>query len=202
MNGNLKGIIVHYFFFFSQGVNLKKSTCDSLSDDEDHEINVESGSDEYEEDNEELDDDMCNMGTDNEAESHTNVITTSSASSSPPSTLPFSISRLLGGEKTSNNHFDDARFLGADPASLYSSSALFKNVPDSIIYSAAGGVIRVPAHRPGANGGVIGSTLYQNPALASQLSWLPVDPSAYIQRSAAAVIASHVANAKERFNGE
>lgn len=179
---------------------MKSSMCGSLSGDEDHEINVESGSEDYEEENEELDDEMCNTGTDNETDVHTNVITASSASSSPSSTLPFSISRLLGVDKVSSGGFDDARFQNPEATSLYSSSSLFKNTPESIIYSAAGGVIKVPAHRPGANGSVNGPALHPSPALGSPFPWLAMDPAAIMQRNAAAaMLASHVA--KERLTG-
>lgn len=189
--------VIIFFLIILQRDNVKSSVCESVSGDEDHEINVESGSEDYEEENEELDDDMCNTGTDNEAEVHTNVISASSASSSPSSTLPFSISRLLGVEKSNNNHFDEAHFLGADGTSLYSNSALFKNSSESIIYSAPGGVIKVPAHRPGGNSNMNASMLHQSSTLGSPFQWLAMDPGTIIQRNAAAAML-----AKERLTGE
>ncbi len=186
--------------------NMKSSMCSSLSGDEDHEINVESGSEDYEEENEDMDEDMCNVGTDNETDVHTNVITASSASSSPSSTLPFSISRLLSADKGIENQSsicDPHGRYHAEAAALYTSSSMLKSSTptESIIYSAAGGVIKVPAHRPSQNSTANGSALHQSPALGSPFPWLAMDPAAIMQRNAAAaMLASQVA--KERLTGE
>lgn len=182
--------------------------CGSLSGDEDHEINVESGSEDYEEENEELDEDMCNTGTDNETDVHTNMITASSASSSPSATLPFSISRLLSADKTiesaTTNYESLNRYQNSEATSLFTSSTTFSvksSTPESIIYSSAGGVIKVPAHRPNQNSSINSPTLHQNPALGSSFPWLAMDPAAIMQRNAAAaMLASHVA--KERLTGK
>ena len=186
---------------------MKSSMCSSLSDDEEHEINVESGSDDYEEENDDLDEDMCNTGTDNETDIPGNI-SVSSASSSPSSTLPFSISRLLSADKdivNGHNYENSQRLQNSEATSLYSNSTVFSsskptNATESVIYSATGGVIKVPAHRPNTNSSINGPTLHQSPALGSPFPWLAMDPTVIMQRNAAAaMLASHVA--KERLTG-
>lgn len=194
------------FCLLLQNENMKSSMCSSLSGDEEHEINVESGSDDYEEENEDLDEDMCNTGTDNEADLQVNMISVSSASSSPSSTLPFSISRLLSADKdigNGHNYENSQRYQNAEATSLYSNPTVFTskaNSSESVIYSASGGVIKVPAHRPNPNSTLNGPTLHQSPALGSPFPWLAMDPTVIMQRNAAAaMLASHVA--KERLTG-
>ncbi|KAK7591253.1 hypothetical protein V9T40_002866 [Parthenolecanium corni] len=202
-NYNLSEILYQFSNF--QNDNMKSSMSGSLSGDEDHEINVDSGSEDYEEENEDMDEDMCTNGTDNETDTHTNLITTSSASSSPSSTLPFSISRLLGADKIigpPTSHYDSSRLYTSEATALFTNPASYgikSTSPESLIYStAAGGVIKVPAHRPSHNSAANGPTLHQSPALGSPFPWLAMDPAAIMQRNAAAAMLV----AKERLTGK
>ncbi|XP_046667514.1 T-cell leukemia homeobox protein 3-like [Homalodisca vitripennis] len=144
---------------------MTSSLSGAMTDEEeDQEINVDSGHEEGE------DEDSC--GAD------------SSGDCSPPASLPFSISRLLGDSPTSRAVVPGT----PDIASLYSHPALGLKAPQGLLYSPAAGVIRVPAHRPPPPG----------PPLAAPFPWLAIDPALMHRSAAAAAFASQVV--KERLS--
>ncbi|KAG8269270.1 hypothetical protein J6590_004566 [Homalodisca vitripennis] len=146
---------------------MTSSLSGAMTDEEeDQEINVDSGHEEGE------DEDSC--GAD------------SSGDCSPPASLPFSISRLLGDSPTSRAVVPGT----PDIASLYSHPALGLKAPQGLLYSPAAGVIRVPAHRPPPPG----------PPLAAPFPWLAIDPALMHRSAAAAAFASQVV--KERLSAQ
>lgn len=144
---------------------MTSSLSGAVSDDE--EINVDSG---HEDGEDEVDEDSCGVDSVGDC-------------SSPPVSLPFSISRLLGDTICLTPRDSDV----APPdtiASLYSHH--LKTAPQ-LLYAPGAGVIRVPAHRP------------PPPPPLAAFPWLPLDPS-LVHRSAASAFASQVI--KERLSGQ
>lgn len=144
---------------------------------------------------------------DNETDLQLNMINSASSSSS---TLPFSISRLLGADKSigNNQSYEHTNsYTNTELSSQYLNSPMLTiskvTEAKSVIFSPTGGVIKVPAHRPDSNSLNGSNQIHQNPSvLTSSFPWLTVDPTVLMQRSAAAaaVLASQVA--KERLTGQ
>lgn len=118
------------------------------------------------------------------------------------SVLPFSISRLLS-EKRRQSDSDDFKDR-IDPIALYQSglAQLHGGRLPGLFYG-AGGVIRVPAHRPGGPGMPTGipSGLQGGPmhGLGAPFPWLAAMDPAFQRSAAAAAFASQVV--KERLTG-
>lgn len=144
-------------------LEMTSSLSGAMSDEEeDQEINVDSGH----EDGEEVeDDDSCGVD--------------SSGHCSPgaPAALNFSISRLLGD---SHPAIRDSVPGHESITSLYSHHAA-----QGLLYAPGAGVIRVPAHRPPPPG-------LHAPPVASVFPWLPLDPSLMHRSAAATAFASQV----------
>lgn len=164
---------------------MTSSLSGAMTDEEDdQEINVDSGHEDGEEECEDGEGDEDSCGD-------------SGGESSPPSSLPFSISRLLGETSSTRS----ASLATTDAfTSLYSHPAMMglKSVPhQSLLYAPGAGVIRVPAHRPPPPGA--GPPGLHGPPLTAPFPWLAMDPSVMHRSAAAAAFASQIV--KERLSG-
>lgn len=171
---------------------MTSSLSGAMTDEEeDQEINVDSGHEDGEDvECEDADEDSC-------------------GGDSPTQSLPFSISRLLGDTVSARSVTGDNAAAAAVAAaetitSLYSHPSVMhlKSVPSQgLLYSPGAGVIRVPAHRPPPPGAA-GPPGLHGPPLASPFPWLAaaIDPTLMHRSAAAAAFASQVV--KERLSGQ
>jgi len=121
--------------------------------------------------------------------------------SSAGSMLPFSISRLLSEKVRCDENLDGSDRM--DPLAFYHSqlNPLQTARLPGLFYGAGGGVIRVPAHRPGGPGMPPGMPGCPMPGgLGTPFPWLAAMDPAFQRSAAAAAFASQVV--KERLTGE